>query len=298
MPEGPEIRRAADRVAKAVAGRVATRVAFAQAPLRRFGPLLSGEAVADVSTWGKAMLTRFANGLVVYTHNQLYGRWYVMRAGERPRTGRTLRFAIENEERAALLYSASEIDVLEAERLSDHPFLASLGPDVLDPGLEADTIAERLASQRFSGRQLGALLLDQGFLAGIGNYLRAEMLHVAGLHPGRRPKDCEPAGIARLARAIPEIAQRAYRTGGITNDPERAAELKARKLPRRRYRHYVFARSGEGCWECGTRVERGDVGGRRTYWCPECQPASPSTSRRAAPRKTSKGRPARKRRVA
>ncbi|MDJ0786433.1 MAG: endonuclease VIII [Myxococcota bacterium] len=271
MPEGPEIRRAADRVARAVVGKEA-QVRFTQPALRRFGPLLSGEEVVGVEPWGKALLTRFGNGLVVYSHNQLYGRWYVVRAGETPRTGRTLRLVIENDDHRALLYSASEIDVLEADDLRAHPFLATLGPDVLDAGLRAEAVTERLGEPRFRGRQLGAVLLDQRFLAGIGNYLRAEMLHVAGIHPARRAADCRPEELRALGAAIVEIARRAYEKAGITNEPSRAKELKQRGIPRRRYRHFVFDRKGEGCWECGETVARGDVGGRRTYWCPGCQP--------------------------
>jgi len=290
LPEGPEIRRAADRVARALVGRTALRVSFAQPRLRRFGRLLSGEEVLAVDTWGKAMLTRFANGLVVYSHNQLYGRWYVMPARERPRTGRTLRLAVENEARSALLYSASEIDVLDAANLRAHPFLAALGPDVLDATLTAGAVAERLDGPRFRGRQLGAVLLDQSFLAGIGNYLRAEMLHVAGIHPLQRARDLPAAGRARLAAAILEIAWRAYRERGVTNDPARAEALRRQGVRRRHYRHLVFARSGQGCWQCDEVVERGSVGGRRVYWCRTCQPLAAGPGRAtAAPRAVAVG---------
>jgi endonuclease-8 len=272
VPEGPEIRRAADRVARAVVGRVAERVRFAHAHLRVFEPLLRGEEVASVETRGKAMLTSFANGLVVYTHNQLYGRWFVRRAGESPATRRTLRLAIENADHCALLYSASEIEVLDAGALEAHPFLATLGPDVLAPELTPEVVAERLEERRFRGRQLGALLLDQRFLAGVGNYLRAEMLHEAGLHPAQRAGACAADQRRRLGRAVVDVARRAYETGGVTNDPERVARLRAEGEPRRRWRHHVFSRAGRPCWACGTSVERGTVGGRRVYWCPGCQP--------------------------
>ena len=77
MPEGPEIRLAADEVAAAVAGQVAVEVFFAFDHLKFFEPVLSGEMVTTVEAHGKAMLTRFANGLNIYSHNQLYGQWMV-----------------------------------------------------------------------------------------------------------------------------------------------------------------------------------------------------------------------------
>ena len=82
MPEGPEIRRAALRIDKVLSGRQAEIVSFGQAHLQRFGQHLSGERIDWVSSRGKAMLTRFANGLTLYSHNQLYGRWYVVRRNQ------------------------------------------------------------------------------------------------------------------------------------------------------------------------------------------------------------------------
>ena len=107
MPEGPEIRRAADRVAAALEGRVADDVFFAFDELKRFESRLAGRQVSEVTSRGKAMLTRFDGGLTVYSHNQLYGRWYVVRRGRLPRTRRQLRFAVTAGDRRALLYSAS-----------------------------------------------------------------------------------------------------------------------------------------------------------------------------------------------
>lgn len=271
MPEGPEIRLAADRVAKALVGRPAHRVWFAFEHLEPFAELLAGEEVARVEPRGKALLTVFANGLVIYSHNQLYGRWWTLPSGLRPSTRRTLRLAIENGDHSALLYSASEIDVLDWGRLDAHPYLAALGPDVLDPALSAAEVAGRLAERRFAGRGLGALLLDQRFLAGIGNYLRAEILFVAGVHPARRPAELDAAARRRLAAAALTVARQAYTARGVTNDLARAARLRAEGLPYRRYRHHVFARAGEPCWTCGARVEGGSVAGRRCSWCPRCQ---------------------------
>ena len=102
MPEGPEIRIAADRIERALAGRTARLVRFAFPQLQPFESALEEEEVVRVETRGKAMLTLFANGLAVYSHNQLYGRWHVGATGERPATRRTLRLAIENDEELML----------------------------------------------------------------------------------------------------------------------------------------------------------------------------------------------------
>jgi endonuclease-8 len=272
MPEGPEIRRAADRVAKAIAGETADAVFFAFDELKPFETELTGQRVDEVTTRGKAMLTRFSGGLSVYTHNQLYGRWYVVPDGRRPRTDRLLRFAVAAGGRLALLYSASDIEVLDPDAERDHPFLSRLGPDALSQAPSVDQLAARLAEPRFRGRQLGALLLDQGFVAGLGNYLRAEILFEAGIHPRRRATNLDEDNRHRLADRVLAVTRRAYRTRGLTLAPSLVAELRERGVPRCGYRFWVYGRAGEPCRACGTPVTADPVGGRTCYWCPSCQP--------------------------
>ncbi len=273
MPEGPEIRLAADRVGKAIERRRARQVFFAFDHLKPFEKTLSGLTVRRVEARGKAVLTRFSRGWNVYSHNQLYGRWFVQPAGELPRTRRSLRFAVHTAERSALLYSASDIEVLRDDELAAHPYLARLGPDPLDPALTARAVARRAAEDAFRRRSFAALLLDQGFLAGIGNYLRSEILFFAGLHPRARPLDCTPADLARLGRQALAVTRRSYRTRGLTNRPRHVAELRRQGWSRPHYRHAVFAREGGACWDCGTEIEKASLAGRRAYFCPRCQPA-------------------------
>ena len=271
MPEGPEIRRAVDRIAAAVAGKTARRVEFAFERLRRHETSLSGRRVRAVEARGKAVLVRFAGGWNIYSHNQLYGRWVVRPAGRLPSTRRSLRLAIHTRDRSALLYSASDIEVLADGELAGHPYLARLGPDPLDPSRKPSALARRAAEKRFRRRGFASLLLDQGFVAGIGNYLRSEILFFAGIHPRRRPADCTRAELLRFGRSVLVVARRSYRTGGITNPRRRAAALRRRGLPRREYRHAVFGRRGP-CRVCTTPIVKLDLAGRRAYLCPVCQP--------------------------
>ncbi len=105
MPEGPEIRIAADKIQRAIRPRPTTEVFFAFDHLKPFESDLAGCLVTEVETRGKAMLTHFDNGLSVYTHNQLYGKWMVRKAYDFPETNRQLRFAIHNEKNR--LYSTA-----------------------------------------------------------------------------------------------------------------------------------------------------------------------------------------------
>lgn len=269
MPEGPEIRRAADRLAKAVLGQPLVRVEIGLAALKRFERELVGSRIEAITPHGKALLTRFDSGLTLYSHNQLYGVWKLAKAGQRPATTRSLRVALETARRAVLLYSASAIEIWPSDRVHQHPFLQRLGPDVLDSRLDAGTVAARLLDSRFQGRSLSALLLDQGFLAGMGNYLRSEVLFEAGIAPQRRPRDLAPDQIAALARALLNVPRHSYRSRGIR--PAKGMKSDYLFDTPGGFHFRVFDRAGKACERCGARIERGQLGGRRLYWCSACQ---------------------------
>lgn len=271
MPEGPEIRRAADRIAKVVQGRVIERVEFGLSRLQEFEGMLSGVKVNELETRGKALLTHFDNDLTLYSHNQLYGRWYVVKRDRLPKTNRSLRVALHTATHSALLYSASDIEVLTADELTTHKFLARIGPDILSQELTPQRVVQQLEDAKFRGRKLAHLYLDQGFLAGVGNYLRSEILFEARVNPNLRPKDLSPAQHMALGETTIEISKRAYKTAGITNDLERVAQLKEQGMKRSQFRHHVFARQSRPCYECGTKVTKVELSGRRLYYCASCQ---------------------------
>jgi endonuclease VIII len=273
VPEGPEVRRAADRVARALLGAATTKVQFAFPHLRRFEARLTGAQLTAASTRGKAMLLEFgAARIVVYVHLLLYGKWHVRSPPSYPSTRRSLRLEIATEHACALLYSASEIAVVDSDKLDSIPYLAALGPDCLDPTLTRAQLMRRLSDRKFARRRLAALYLDQAFVAGIGNYLRAEILFEAGLHGLRRPADLSTPERRRLAQATLTLSRRAYQQAGTTLTRERMRELKAQRAQRRDYRHYVYGRLGRPCHLCGTKVEALALSGRRLYFCPKCQP--------------------------
>jgi len=272
MPEGPEIRLAADRIAKVLVGQPMAEVHFGLTDLKPFEKRLTGKTVTAVSTRGKAILTRFDCGLTIYSHNQLYGRWVTTRRARMPNTKRLLRVALHTESHSALLYSASDIQVLNDDQLLSHPFLQRIGPDILDPQLTAEDVVRRLQLPKFRKRALGSLYLDQAFLAGNGNYLRSEILWAVGIEPMQKPAELDTEALERLARETLRISRRSYRTRGVTVAPGLAKSLKARGMPYKEYRFYVFGRDGLPCRRCNTRIERRSMGSRNIFVCSECQP--------------------------
>ncbi|MEM9977241.1 MAG: endonuclease VIII [Cyanobacteria bacterium P01_D01_bin.2] len=272
MPEGPEIRKAADKIESALKAKPTSEVFFAFEHLKPYESKLTGQTVNRVETRGKALLIHFENALSIYSHNQLYGVWMVRRAHNYPTTKRQLRLALHNHRKSALLYSASDIEVLTPEQIPHHPFLSRLGPDVLNPNLRPDHVLELLMAKQNQRRQLVTLYLDQHFLAGIGNYLRSEILYVARIYPRLRPIDCSDAQLAALADASIAIPYQSYRYGGITSDLDLANQLKAQGQKRSQYRHWVFGRAHRPCRVCETPIVKAFASSRRYYYCPLCQP--------------------------
>lgn len=261
MPEGPEIRRAADKLAAAIVNKPLTDVWFGLPRLAVQASGLVGQQVARIETRGKALLTHFSGGLTLYSHNQLYGVWRVVEAGETPQTNRILRVRLAAD-KAILLYSASDIALLTSEQLAQHPFLQRVGPDVLDMSLTVAQVRERLLLPRFRRRQFAALLLDQAFLAGLGNYLRVEILWQAGLDARHRAAELSDTQLDVLAQALLEIPRLSYQTRGIVDENRHHGAL---------FRFKVFHRAGEPCERCGTIIEKTTLSSRPFYWCPGCQ---------------------------
>ncbi len=271
MPEGPEIRLAADRVAKVLVGNEITDAYFAPPRLRRFARKLKGSVVTSIDTRGKAMLTRFDSGLTLYSHNQLYGVWYTATRENPPETGRSLRVALHTRSHSALLYSASDIEMLSDRQIEEHPFLNRIGPDILDDLITASDVAARLNDAVFSGRSVGSLYLDQSFMAGVGNYLRSEILFTARVHPTNKPAALDRAARNRLARATLSVSRRSYKTQGVTVTRALAKALRGQGLSFQQHRFWVFRREGLPCHICGTPIEKFTLSSRGLYYCPTCQ---------------------------
>ncbi len=271
MPEGPEIKQAADKIARALVGETCLEVFFAFEHLKGFESQLCDQEIMSVDAKGKALLITFANQLSIYSHNQLYGKWMICQPGKLAKTGRQLRLAIHNRKKSALLYSASDIEVLEPDQILIHPFLSKLGPDVLDQEVDLQIIKDRITDSRFQRRSIGILLLDQHWLSGLGNYLRSEILFVSQLTPQLKLKDLTPEQVHHFAAAILKLTRQSYKTKGITNDLKTVERLKGEGIKRRFLRHYVFARTGRPCYLCEHPIQKTYIGGRRLYYCESCQ---------------------------
>ena len=271
MPEGPEIQRARDDIAKVLEQGKVTKLFFAFDNLKPFQSKLKNKRIIEVSAKGKAMLIRFSNGYTIYSHNQLYGKWITSPDAQTPDVKRQLRLAIYTQEGAAFLYSASDIRVLKEHELAEHPYLNKLGLELLSENTTEKRVMQRLMSYQKSRRSLMILLQDQSILAGIGNYLCCEILYVSGLHPETRICDLNKQKLNQLAKNILKLTRQSYETAGITNLLSRATKLAKQGVEFEDYRFNVYRRKGLPCYKCGDNIVKDKFSGRMGYCCLSCQ---------------------------
>ena len=271
MPEGPEIRRAAQAVHRGIAGQP-LRMTLAHPALAPMTRALRGATVESVSARSKAMLTRFSTGDVLYSHNQLYGEWVVDRPDE-PLRSRAIRLVLETSAQRAVLYSATDFAWLRHGEEAAHPYIAKLGPEVLDDATTVRDIAARLA--QFPRRRISDALLDQQVLAGLGNYLRSEIAFVARLNPWRRLGELSDVERHRLAKAVHDITHRSFRTDGVCVPTALYRAQRQLGASFEAARFFVFDRAQQPCRECGATIERATLGGRKLFVCVACQGVFP-----------------------
>lgn len=143
--------------------------------------------------------------------------------------------------------------------------LGHLGPEPLSAEFTPDLLAARLAGRK---RVLKPLLLDQTFIAGVGNIYADESLFYAGLHPQRTADTLSPADVANLHAAIQKVLQLGIAREGASIDmyvkPDGSRGDMQNAVA-------VFRRTGDPCYDCQTAIERIILGGRSTHFCPHCQ---------------------------
>lgn len=144
-----------------------------------------------------------------------------------------------------------------------NPVLAPLGPEPLDETFTPQLFFSMLQQHR---RQLKPLLLNQCFLAGLGNIYTDEALHMARLHPLQLSSQVSSEQAGQLWAAIRQVLQEGIRRNGASIDwVYRGGD----------FQNYfrVYQRTGQPCPVCATTIERTVIGQRGSHFCPKCQPA-------------------------
>jgi formamidopyrimidine-DNA glycosylase len=269
MPELPEVETTVRALRRPLVGRIITGVRtdwprqIATPGLAELQQRIQRRLIEAIDRRAKYLVFSLSGGETLLIHLKMTGHLSVMPAATPPdpyahtvftlADGDELRFRdMRKFGRVYLVRDPEEV-------------LGGLGPEPLEPAFTAERLAERLGGRQ---RALKPLLLDQTFLAGIGNIYADEALHAAALHPERRANTLRPAEIEALHQAIRHVLQLGIDREGasISNyvKPDGARGDMQNAVA-------VFRRTGQSCYRCGTLIKRTVLGSRSTHFCPACQ---------------------------
>lgn len=272
MPELPEVETIRRTLMPVLVGRTIAdcivllpKVLENQEPAA-FARAVSGRKIEDLTRRGKYLLFHLSGGRVLVVHLRMTGQLVYHPPEAQPGAPAKHTHAVFRLDDGATLHY---VDPRRFGRLRIAPAPAQpegLGPEPLDGTFSPAILRERLSRRR--GR-IKALLLDQGFLAGLGNIYADEALYRAGIHPERPADRLTAREVQALYHAIREVLAEAirYRGTSIVNYVDgqgRPGEFQLRLN--------VYGRAGEPCPSCATPIARTRVANRGTYFCPRCQP--------------------------
>jgi endonuclease VIII len=267
VPEGHTLFRLARDQQLAFAGRE-VHVTSPQGRFAAQAELLDGRVLDDVTSYGKHLFARFGPD-VVHVHLGLYGK-FTSGTGLPPEPRGALRMRWEGPGDGGAGAWTDLRGATACELITDGEvqfILDRLGPDPLRRRSDPGRALARISRSRTS---IGALLMDQSVLAGVGNVYRAELLfrhRVSPFLPGRSVDDVV---WGRMWADLVTLMRSGVRMGRIvTTRPEDRS--RRRGAVERDDAHYVYRRTGLPCRICGTGVQTEVMVGRNLYWCPVCQ---------------------------
>lgn len=262
MPEGDTVWRTARRLDQALAGQELTACDLRWPSLAITD--LTGAATTEVVSRGKHILQRLDSGLTLHSHLRMDGQWRI--AETRTLSRHRLADPAIRAVVGAAQWSAigSRLGMLDVVRTADERTLVGhLGPDVLGPDWQLETAVQNIL--RAGSGALGAAVLDQRNLAGIGTFYASEALFLERISPWSRVDDLG-AGV------VEGFVRQAHR---LLDANRHNAVQTTTGINRRGQTAYVHARSGLPCRRCASGVRVAMIGAapqeRTMFYCPSCQ---------------------------
>lgn len=263
MPEGHTLHRIARHHSELFAG----RIVHADSPQGRFAEgaaRIDGHVLTRVEAYGKHLFYAVTGSGFLHVHLGLYGKF---REGSHPapEPRGAVRLRLRNDDHWAELRGATAVEILDPP--GRDAILARLGPDPLRKDATPARFVDRAAASR---SPVAGLLMDQSYIAGIGNVFRAELLFRARLEPHRAGKEIGAERLGDVWDDAVATLRAGVRSGRIvTTLPADRARRSGRAGAQDA--HYVYRRAGLPCRVCGTPIRHEVFAGRNLFWCGRCQ---------------------------
>jgi formamidopyrimidine-DNA glycosylase len=267
LPELPEVETIKSELSPHVIGRRFTDVTVCDAKLVRqpsveeFRRKLIGKKINNLERRGKYLIFHLSSGGVLIIHLKMSGA-LLLNLEQTDRHARVI-FNLDN---------SSQLIFTDRRRLgalwlveNERAIIGKLGPEPLTPEFTAELLAKR--SQKHKA-PIKAVLLDQSFIAGIGNMYADEALFAARIHPLRKANSLSPKEIRNLHKAIVDVLRSAIDSKGASIDTYKRPDG---QLGTAHSNFSVAHRGGKPCPICGTPIQRLAIRNRGSYFCPNCQ---------------------------
>jgi endonuclease-8 len=228
--------------------------------------LVSGRKLMESTAVGKQLFLSFDNDLTIRIHLGIYGKWnfYQVPIAKAPDVWGQVRARFGVLTASADLRGPTVCEVIDQDGVN--LVLKRLGPDPLNPdptGAEALKFVSKVKSSKVP---IGAALMNQAVISGIGNVYRAELLFRAGLNPKTPGEKINESAIIGIWDDAVNLMRIGVKTGMMLT---RDDHLSGRVLVKDRY--FVYKREGLECRVCNKKVLMEEFLARKLYWCPKCQ---------------------------
>jgi len=273
MPELPEVETIVRGLKKIIIGKLINNVIIREAKLigypdeEGFIEGIENREIIDIERRGKYILIRLNEEKTLVFHLRMTGKLLVKEREEIPDKHTHIIFELDNglDLRFNNIRKFGRAYLIDGDNWQNAGGLSKLGPEPLSPYFTFDDFKNALKKRK---TRIKALLLNQGFIAGLGNIYSDEALFRAGISPTRKADSLTDQEIAALYQAIRLILELGIEYGGTTFSDYLNAIGEKGKF---QYQLQVYGRTGEDCLCCGQKIIRERVGGRNSHYCPHCQ---------------------------
>jgi len=270
MPELPEVETVVAGLKPQITGAKLVSVSNSgknlRYPLPDFSILLQ-QHIQNVERRAKYLLFHFENGQTLIWHLGMTGQFHVLAQHETPAKHEHVSLTFSNGD--TLRYRDTRrfgyAGLCDTHALEQHAWFAQLGVEPLSNDFSGDYLRDILKSRKTSIKQA---IMDNHVVVGVGNIYASESLFRCKIHPQQRANNLKPKQYQTLVQHIKTVLAEAIEAGGSTISDFVKADGKPGYFA---HRFQVYGREGKACFTCKTSIEKMVLGGRASFFCPQCQ---------------------------
>lgn len=271
MPEIPEIETVRVHLELKTKGKVIEKVTVSRAkalnvPVEEFTGSVTGRQLVDVRRRAKQIIISLSNLHSLVVHFMLEGYVRLFYSGEEVTGNPTIIFTLNSGDQLAFFkLNLGYLHLVPTVNLEAMPELAKLGPEPLSEDFTLENFLGLLAKRK---GMIKPLLMDQEFIAGLGNVYSNETLFCSRIMPDRKTSHLNEVERSKLYHCIRDILSQATKLGGVYEEKFASDDkLTGGFEP---YLQVAY-RTGQPCYGCSHPIETKRVGGRNAFYCPVCQ---------------------------